>query len=386
MLEDAKLRCLVKMSVPETTPDTPMILAEGQSIAYVNQAFEMLTGLPSTSVVGKNVFAVVPEASHTFKRLHHELDHPNSEGDTAERPTIVRGPLEPDRRIRTSEALWREVSIGNRVFQCECFRVETPDCECFQGIAPPPDTERIGFVMRDITAEHAIHNQWMQAEKLAGLETLTAGIAHETNNPLYAIQGLAEIIRDNDDPDGNATHAADIVAHVQHISSVIQNVAGYARSRGGEMIGDVDVNHTLDAAVTLASKGLVTGQTQINRHSQAVTRIQANPEDIQQIFVAIIKNAFQAMSGKGALFLWSEEAPGFITVTIRDTGPGVPPAYVTKIFDPFFTTKRQGEGNGLGLTIASHIARKYGGDIRFETEEGKGTSFRIRLPIREVAR
>lgn len=363
-----------------------MILTEGQSIAYVNQAFEMLTGRSSTSVVGKNVVEVLPEVSPTFKRLQRELDHPNSEGGAGEQPEIVKGPLEPDRRIGTADALWREVSIGDRVFQCECFRVATPDCECFQGIAPPPDRERIGFVMRDITAEHAIHNQWMQAEKLAGLETLTAGIAHETNNPLYAIQGLAEIIRDNDDPDGTRAHAAEIIAHVRHISAVIQNVAGYARARDGETIGDVDVKRTLDAAVALASKGLVTDNIRITRYYRSVNTVWATPEDIRQIFVNIMKNALQAMHGKGSLFLSSEEAPGFVTVTIRDTGPGVPPAYVTKIFDPFFTTKRQGEGNGLGLTVASHIARKYGGDIRFETWEGTGAAFRIRLPIREVAR
>ena len=384
MLDDNRLRRLVRMSIPETTPDTPMILADGQSIAYVNQAFEMLTGLASTSVMGENVFEVIPETRHTFKRLHHELDHPDSEGDTAEQPGFIKGPLEADRWSRTSEVLWRQVSIGNRVFQCECFRVETPDCECFQGIVPPPDTERIGFVMRDITAEHAIHNQWMQAEKVASLERLTAGIAHETNSPLYAMQGLAEIIRDNNDPDGNATHAASILAHIRHISSVIQNVAGFARSRDDDTVGDVDVNQTLDASVTLASKGFVTDQIRIARHYQAVHTVWAASEDIQQIFVNIMENAFQAMNGKGSLFLSSEEAPGFVTVTIRDTGPGVPPAYVTKIFDPFFTTKLQGEGDGLGLTIASHIARKYGGDIRFETQEERGAAFRICLPIQDA--
>lgn len=106
-----------------------------------------------------------------------------------------------------------------------------------------------------------------------------------------------------------------------------------------------------------------------------------NPGELQQVFVNIINNAVQAMQGKGKLTLSTGSTGGSVVVRISDTGPGISKEHLGKIFDPFFTTKEIGMGTGLGLNIAYRIVTKYMGKIEVESEEGKGATFIIKLPI-----
>src|SRR5207249_8853557 len=102
-------------------------------------------------------------------------------------------------------------------------------------------------------------------------------------------------------------------------------------------------------------------------------------------FVSVIDNAVRAMEGKGRRELATHMDQDTLTVRIRDSGSGIPAAYVSKIFDPFFTTKKQGEGTGLGLTIAHRIITKHGGQIRAETAQPGGTTFTIMFPLAGTA-
>ncbi|MCZ6540837.1 MAG: ATP-binding protein, partial [Nitrospinae bacterium] len=156
-----------------------------------------------------------------------------------------------------------------------------------------------------------------------------------------------------------------------------------ARSSAEDSMKEIDVNERLEAATEMAlmSSSSYTDDIAVEKNLSSVPSIQAKPEEIQQVFLNIISNAVQAMEGKGKLTLSSQQDNGFIVVQIRDTGPGIPPEYISKVFDPFFTTKEQGKGTGLGLNIVHNIVEKYGGNIKIESEKGQGTTFVISFPF-----
>jgi two-component system, NtrC family, sensor kinase len=105
------------------------------------------------------------------------------------------------------------------------------------------------------------------------------------------------------------------------------------------------------------------------------------PDQLRQALVSLVTNAAQAMKGTGTLTLTTAVSDHTVTATIADSGPGISKQHLSKVFDPFFTTKGQGEGSGLGLTVARRIIRKFGGDLRIESVEGHGTTCVVTLPI-----
>ena len=111
------------------------------------------------------------------------------------------------------------------------------------------------------------------------------------------------------------------------------------------------------------------------------TRVRALPDQLRQAFANLLTNAVQAMKGRGTLRLSTAAKEGDAIIRLSDSGTGIASQHLSKIFDPFFTTKGQGEGSGLGLTVARRIIRKFGGDIRIESIEGSGTTCIVTLPV-----
>ena len=180
---------------------------------------------------------------------------------------------------------------------------------------------------------------------------------------------------------GSQPLAQKVLDRSKHMASVILNLSGYVRTNDKDAMKEVDVNERLEAATEIALMASYTDGIDLEKKFSPVSSIQAKPEEIQQVFLNIISNAVQAMEGKGKLTLSSQEDDKFIVVQIRDTGPGIPPEYISKVFDPFFTTKEQGEGTGLGLNIVHRVVKQNGGDIKIESEPGEGTTFVISFPI-----
>jgi signal transduction histidine kinase len=236
-----------------------------------------------------------------------------------------------------------------------------------------------------MTGERRLQDQLIQAEKLEGLGVLTSGIGHELNNPLSGILGLGEAIRDESDAARMREHAGAIIERAKHMAGIIRDFAGSAHPEVAESRCEVDVNERLDHALKVV--GLTNGVAglAVQKHYGPVPRILAAPDDIGQVFVSVITNAIQAMKGKGTIDLTTEASAESITISIHDSGPGIPNAYLSKIFDPFFTTKAPGQGTGLGLTIARRLVMKYAGAIRVETAEGAGTTFILTFPSSAIA-
>ena len=235
--------------------------------------------------------------------------------------------------------------------------------------------------MKNITEEKRLLDQLTQADKLSGLGTLAAGIAHEMNNPLYSIMGFTEAILEEKQVSKIQPLAQKVLDRSRHMASIILNLSGYTRTNVKDALKEVDVNERLDAAMEMALMASYSDDITLTKNYESIPNIKAKPEEIQQIFLNIISNAIHAMNGKGTLTLSTQKQNGAIVAQIQDTGPGIPPEYVSKVFDPFFTTKDQGEGTGLGLNIVHRVVEKYGGNIKIESEAGQGTTFVVSLPV-----
>jgi C4-dicarboxylate-specific signal transduction histidine kinase len=234
-----------------------------------------------------------------------------------------------------------------------------------------------------IAAKEQAEQALIQAEKMAALGTLASGIGHEINNPLYAILGAAEAIRDGNDLVRCQENAQDIIAYCKHVAGIIKNLTGYIRPADKHGLEPVDVNAAIDEAVSMARLSLLADTIEIDQRLDPVPMILAKSEDIQQAFFNVIRNGFQAMGREGKLEIESVCAGNRVSVRISDTGAGIAPGILARVFDPFFTTKGPDEGEGIGLFVVQQIIKKYDGTIEFESDLGEGTVCIITFPIRE---
>lgn len=235
---------------------------------------------------------------------------------------------------------------------------------------------------RDITEEQQLQEQLIQSEKLAGIGILASGVAHEINNPLSGIIGMAEIILEGEDPSNQESYLKDILSCAQRISEIVNGLRSYSRMARGKEVDQVDVNTVLEESLKMVHLAIKPSSVEVIKQFQPVEKIRANGGEIQQVFTNLITNAFQAMGGgDGKLVLSTRSLKDMVEVKVSDNGRGIPEEHLSKIFDPFFTTKSPGEGTGLGLNIVYRILTKHAGTIEVESKEGAGTTFTVRLPI-----
>jgi len=238
--------------------------------------------------------------------------------------------------------------------------------------------------LRETQAEKdQVVQQLIQAEKMAAIGTMASGIGHEINNPLYAILGKAEAIRDEADVSRCRGYGRDIVAYSKQIAEIVKNLSGYARPSGEQDLELVDVNEKLSEAASMARRLFLDDQVKIKENLLPVPGIMANSEEIQQVFFNVIRNGIQAIEEEGFLEITSRREESRVSIRIRDTGEGIPEKNLRKVFDPFFTTRGPDQGEGLGLFITQQIVRKYTGTITFESRKGEGTVCIIEFPAVE---
>lgn len=362
-----------------SVPDVLITFDENLRIEYVNPAFERLTHLVEEDAIGKPLSQIKVENRESWDSLAGELaDY--AKGIASERrggsDKNISSEYHPhDPLVQKSDPQTGEpqsvLKIGDRFFTYQFFDV----------VIRKIDSRRIGLLMKEISEEKRLQDQLAMAEKLSGLGTLAAGIAHEMNNPLYSIMGYTEAILDENDPTKIKSHAQKVLDRSRHMASIILNLSGYSRSNVTDVAGRVDINERLDAALEIAILASYHDDIQLEKNYAELSPIKAKPEEIQQIFINIIGNAVQAMEGKGQLAITTCQENGSIQVRIRDTGPGIAPAHLSRIFDPFFTTKDQGKGTGLGLNIVHRMVIKYGGRIDVQSSLGEGTTFNITFPV-----
>lgn len=220
-----------------------------------------------------------------------------------------------------------------------------------------------------------------QADKLAGLGSFAAGIAHDMNNPLQLILGLAENLIDEQNLEVVHEQARDITEAVKRTSAICRDLTSYARRNGTSEAVMVDLNLKMDEALKIARYAVTLQDITVVKDYAAEAAVIGNPDELLHVFVNLITNAVQAITHRGTLTLRTGVGQeGGVSASVSDTGCGIPKEDLSKIFEPLYTTKPPGKGTGLGLYNVMSVISKMEGHICVESDVGVGTTFRIEFP------
>ncbi len=235
-----------------------------------------------------------------------------------------------------------------------------------------------------------LNAQLVHSDKLAALGKMAAGVAHEINNPLAVIAEKTGWMEDllTEEEFQNSQNLEEykkslhkIEEHVERARKVIHGMLGFAR-RMEPHLEDVDINKVINETITfLESYARTNNISIINELSSDLPIIASDHSQIQQVFLNLLTNAIDAVGKDGTVHISGLSNNSEIAVSVRDNGPGIPKERQAKVFEPFFTTKKSGKGTGLGLSVSYNIVRNLGGTITLESEEGKGTTFTVNLPV-----
>lgn len=231
-----------------------------------------------------------------------------------------------------------------------------------------------------------MQHQMIQSEKLASLGKLSASIAHEINNPLGSVLIYSHLMfEEMDEKDENYENVRKIIKETTRCKNIVKDLLEFARSREPRK-DTLNINERLENSLDIISKHAAFQNVKITKHlTPRLPEIVADGDQLQQVFMNIAINACEAMDGKGDLTLrtYKDSIGENITVEIKDTGCGISKEVLDRLFEPFFTTKEVGRGTGLGLAVSYGIIMRHSGTIDVESEEGKGTTFTIKLPIKK---
>ena len=261
-----------------------------------------------------------------------------------------------------------------------------PEVERFVQIHKRPEAEILSGSAARVLWELVRHEANLQAElfhaeKLAGIGSFAAGIAHDINNPLQLIMGLAENLAEETDLRAVHAQAREIIEAVRRTSAISRDLTQYARKTSPRDETIVSLSNRLDEALKIARYAVSFHDVHVRKAYKEVAVARGNPDEVLHLLVNLITNAVQAMEqGGGTLTLATEQFADGATLRINDTGCGMPPGVLQQIFEPFFTTKAPGKGTGLGLYNVKTIVAKMRGKIDVESRVGKGTTFTIIFP------
>lgn len=230
------------------------------------------------------------------------------------------------------------------------------------------------------------YRQLVMSEKLASIGEITAGVAHEINNPVAVIQGNVDVIRETlgEDAKPLATELGLIDQQVTRIGAIVGKLLKFARpTEFSDYEETVALAPVVSDCLVLVEHLLSKGNVQVETRIEAVPPVRIDPGELQQVVINLIVNAVQAMGGSGQLYLslepLSRDGQEGACLTLRDTGPGIPQDKLDAVFDPFFTTKLS-EGTGLGLSISQSLIQRAGGIITARNRPEGGAEFQVWLP------
>jgi PAS domain S-box-containing protein len=350
-------------TVVESAPDGVAIL-RGRTIIYLNGAAAQMLGYGrATDGIGQLITDVI---------------HPEDAG----RATARIGELFQKRDRHSGPAEYRSRRVDGREISVEISSI-------------PIDYEGGPAVLafaRDITERKAIHEKMVQADRLAAVGTLAAGIAHEINNPLaYVLLGLQYLERElpklTREPgllDDMLQRLREVRGGAERVGSIVRDLKTFARADEVAR-GPVDLRAVIEAAIKIADNEI--------RHRAALTRdyeeappVEGNAPRLEQVFLNLLVNAAHAVSEgepsrNEVRVSVRQGSDGRVIAEVTDNGTGIPADILGRVFDPFFSTKAIGVGTGLGLPICRSIVETFGGTVELESLPGVGTTARVALPV-----
>jgi PAS domain S-box-containing protein len=242
----------------------------------------------------------------------------------------------------------------------------------------------IAFVT-DISERLAFQRAARQADKLAALGTLSAGIAHEINNPIGIITSRVEVMlleAEGEELPAELRKDLDVILrHARRVAAITQGLLSFARQPSGVRTA-VNLNRVVEEILQLVQRDMDRARVRVVvQRDEALPEIAADANAIGQVLLNLLTNARRAMEDGGEINIETGYDPESrsVRLVVRDTGSGMPPEVLLKVFDPFFTTKP--DGTGLGLSVSHGIIHDHQGSVDVQSEEGKGTTFTVILPV-----
>jgi two-component system NtrC family sensor kinase len=231
--------------------------------------------------------------------------------------------------------------------------------------------------------------EMLRVERMASIGKLAAVVAHEINNPLAGILTYAKLLKKRlsreHDPNAESIDMLDLVeSESRRCGEIVKNLMTFARPTSMNREPS-DLNGVIDRCVRLVQHQMELKNIELHSHlERELPLVRCDPGQIEQVILALVMNAIDAMPNGGNLTLTSRKASatGFIQIEVRDDGVGMPPDVLANMFEPFFTTKEHGRGLGLGLAISRNIVDRHGGRIEVASEPARGTVFTITLPLK----
>lgn len=248
------------------------------------------------------------------------------------------------------------------------------------------------ILMRDVTLEKELQAKYYQAQQMATIGVLAAGVAHEINNPLTAISGFTEGLKrrlprlqtkiEEELLDDFSEYLGIILKECQRCQEIVRNLLTFGRQASFEA-NPVDLNALVKETLKLLHNQLKHQRKDLVRLAmdESLPLIRGDESQLKQVILNLLFNAFDATAEKGVIILRTyEEDQDRVVLSVEDSGCGIPSEHIDKLFEPFFTTKPVGKGVGIGLSTCYNIVNQHGGEILVESDMGKGSTFIVRLP------
>jgi two-component system NtrC family sensor kinase len=338
----------------ESFPDLILVIDLAGRYSFVSSRIRDLLGRTPADLVGKKVDDAEQEPSPDFLALYHDVSSGAKKFGFCEFGA------------RHRDGSWRTMRANaSPLFDAE------------------GKSSGVIVSVRDITVERKLEQQIIQSERLAAMGQMIGGFAHELNNPLTSIMGVAELLQEGEREESARKHLVMLQQQARRAADIVQNLMYFSRPPAPGRV-TVDLNELVQRTLHLHAYSLRKNNVTVDFLPEpSLPTVTGDSHQLMQIFLNLILNAEQAMRDardRGTLRVRMEKSSNSVIATFQDDGPGIPAEVLPNIFDPFYTTKRPGRGTGLGLSICKAILREHGGEIEASSGPGGGAVFRVTLP------
>lgn len=411
-------------SISASAQDAVIMLDENGAVNFWNAAAETIFGYASSEVLGQDLHTLLAPARYkqAFSKgfaAFRNSGQGNAVGKTLELAAIRKGgvefPMEISLSSVRSQNKWLSIGIVRDISErklAEACAKENLE-----------ELSRANLALTELNSKlEQAQSQLMQSEKMASIGMLAAGVAHEINNPIGYIHSnletleiylqkfiavldayerielaapeLAERFADvkelrlREDFTYLKKDALALLSEshegVDRVTKIVQNLKDFSRVDSTEQWAMDDIHHGLDSTLNVVWNELKYS-CEVRKEYGVLPPVECMLSQLNQVFMNLLVNAAQAIETKGTITIRTGYAQNWVWIEISDTGRGILPKHINSIFDPFFTTKPVGKGTGLGLSVSYSIIQKHHGRIEVDSTPGKGTTFRVCLPIRQPA-
>lgn len=341
--------------IVETMQDGVIVLDRDRKVTHWNRALEERYGVKREEALGRDLLEAFPLLRHGGFAAFLEQVYAGQAGALTLERVPHRAPHQRDTILNVKGTAMRDL---RGEVQGAVITVEDA-------------TERVG-----------LEKAMQQAEKMAAIGTLSAGLAHEINNPIGIIASRVEcMLLEGEEHRLSETVRGDlqvIAKHADRVARITQGLLSLSREQAWQL-SPVDLSGVVEEALVLIEKQLAGEQVTLERDlASGLPAVLGSANHLEQVILNLLTNAREAMPDGGHLRVTTRRDGGSVEVEVSDTGRGIPAEHLSRIFDPFFTTKEA--GTGLGLAISYGIVREHGGTLTVHSREGVGTTFRMTIP------